>query len=288
MKQAINGINSFYKEKLTNSQFTMISNFISQKTGIKLPEEKRFMLQSRLYKRLKSLDIYSFKDYFDYTFSKDRTKSEIVNMIDAVSTNKTSFFREPHHFEFINDVLIPQYIERVNGGRYIRIWSAGCSSGEEPYTLSMLFQSSIQKCRGIDFSVLGTDISTHVLKKAVQAVYSQFDAEQIPYQLKRNYLLRSKDKTKAKVRITPELRQKVEFKRLNLMDNVYDIQEKFDIVFCRNVLIYFERRTQEKVLNKICHFLKPGGYLFIGHSESLFNMNVPLEQVKPTIFRRTC
>lgn len=275
---------SYYDVKLSDKDFAKLSNFIYHQYGIKMPEAKRIMLQSRLQKRLRALQIPSFGQYVDYVFSPQGS-DEIIHMMDVVSTNKTDFFRENQHFEFLLDTVLPEIYE-TNHQNYVKIWSAGCSSGEEPYTMAMVLSEYQQKVRGFDFQIMGSDLSTIVLEKAVQAIYAEDRVDVIPYDIKKKYLLRSKDRTKPTVRIVPELRRKAMFKRINFMDEVYDAPMDFDIVFCRNVLIYFDRPTQERVINKLCRHLKPGGFFFLGHSESVTGINVPLKQIKPTVFRR--
>ncbi|MBN2521266.1 MAG: methyltransferase domain-containing protein [Bacteroidales bacterium] len=286
MNNEISYLSQIYKERLSKDQFQQISNFISNEVGIKMPEEKKIMLQGRLYKRLKALNIKSFNEYCDYVFKEKGRSSEIINMIDVVCTNKTSFFRESQHFNYLQDTLLPQFVFENLSSRNINIWSAGCSSGEEVYSIAMVIDSFFEKHKKIEFSITGTDISTQILQKAVNAVYPENLANDIPGKLKIKYLLKSRDRQHPTVKIVQNIRSKTSFKRLNLMDDQYDFKHKFDIVFCRNVIIYFDRPTQEKVLNKICQYIKPGGYLFIGHSESVFSMNVPLIQLKPTIYQK--
>jgi chemotaxis protein methyltransferase CheR len=168
----------------------------------------------------------------------------------------------------------------------IKAWSAGCSSGEEPYSLSITMSEALENKYGMDYSILGTDISNGILENALDAIYKEEDIINIPADLRKKYFLRSKDKSKKLVRLIPEIRKRNKFFRLNLMDNTYPLQDTFDMIFCRNVLIYFERETQEKVINKLCQKLKKGGYFFLGHSESIVNMDVPLKQIKATIFQR--
>jgi chemotaxis protein methyltransferase CheR len=170
--------------------------------------------------------------------------------------------------------------------RHFRFWSAGCSTGAEPYTLAMLLSEFAEKHGAFRYTVLGTDISQKVLKEAIQGVYEAQMAAPIPQDLRKKYLLRSKDRRKSVVRVAPEIRAVVKFRQLNFMDEDYGLRQSMDIVFCRNVLIYFDRPTQERVINRICHHLLPGGYLFIGHSETLNGLDIPLTQVKATIYRR--
>jgi chemotaxis protein methyltransferase CheR len=279
-------LNEIFKAQLSQEEFDKLSRFIYKESGIKMPPVKRVMLQSRLQKRLRELNMTTFKDYIDYVFSKDGLNGEIIHMLDVVSTNKTDFFREPVHFDFLSNTVLPEFVQQRTGSRTIKVWSAGCSSGEEPYTISIVMADFAEKNPGFDFSIIGTDISTQILQKAVDAVYKEERVTIIPLETKRKYFLRSKDRVNPTVKVNSDLRKRVRFGRLNFMDNYYDIPETFDIVFCRNVLIYFDRETQEKVINKLCDKLRPGGYFFLGHSESIMNMQVPLKQVKPTIFQR--
>ncbi len=281
-------LNKIYQSKLTTSQFNKLSDFIYTNYGIKMPPVKQIMLQSRLQKRLRALNMSSFNEYVEYVFSKNGQYEEIIHMMDVVSTNKTDFFREPVHFDFITNQLVPTFMQSNNTARHLfKIWSAGSSSGEEAYTLSIVMEELKEKYPGLDYSILGTDISTKMLQAGTNAVYKQERIDAIPLNIKKKYFLKSKDRTNPTVRLIPKLRQKVMFRRLNFMDQSYtDIKETFDIIFCRNVLIYFDRETQEKVINKLCQKLKPGGFFFLGHSESITNYNVPLTQIKPTIFQR--
>lgn len=290
MTTGANNVNlsDIYKAVMSADDFKKLSTFIYREYGIKMPEVKKTMLQSRLHKRLRELGITSYKEYVDYLFSKEGQNTEIIHMIDMVSTNKTDFFREPVHFDFLHSNVLPELLFSDKPNRFIKIWSAGCSSGEEPYTIAMSlseFASSNPGCV-FDYSILATDISTRMLKSAAEAIYKEARVDMLPLNLKKRYLLKSKDRTAPTVRIVPELRNKVSFQRLNFMDSHYNTAENFDIVFCRNVLIYFDRETQEKVINRLCTKLKPGGIFFLGHSESITNFNVPLKQIKPTIFRK--
>jgi len=271
-------------KKMSLKEFGVLSEYIYNNFGIKLPPAKKVMLEGRLQKRLKANDFQTFKDYIDFLFSVDG-KSEIIFMIDAVSTNKTDFFRESMHFDYLMEAVLPKHIQDNRYGN-LKIWSSAASSGEEPYTIAMCMEEFNKRNKArIGYSILGTDISVTILKKAIEAVYTIDRIANIPLALKKEYFLRSKDKTNNSVRIVPKLRQHVSYKRLNLMDTSYtEIDNDYDVIFCRNVLIYFDAETQEKVVNKLCEKLKRGGYFFLGHSESLIGKNVPLTQVKPTIF----
>lgn len=279
-------MSDIYKATLADEDFRKLSSFIYKEYGIKMPEVKKTMLQSRLHKRLKELGISSYKEYVNFVFSKEGQDNEVIHMIDVVSTNKTDFFREPVHFDFLHETALPELLFKESPNRMIKIWSAGCSSGEEPYTIAMSLSEFMLANPGWDYSILGTDISTRILKSAIEAIYKENRVEGLPLNLKKKYLLKSKDRTNPTVRIVPELRRKISFQRLNFMDNHYNVPDNFDIIFCRNVLIYFDRETQERVINKLCTKLKPNGFFFLGHSESITNFNVPLQQIKPTIFRK--
>ncbi|MFP4367816.1 MAG: CheR family methyltransferase [Bacteroidales bacterium] len=278
-------ISEIYKAQMTSEEFNKLSSFIYNETGIKMPPVKITMLQSRLQKRLRHLKISTFKEYIDYVFGENDAETEIIHMIDAVSTNKTDFFREPLHFEFLAENILPELIP-VARNRPLKIWSAGCSSGEEAYTIAITISEFNSEGAGVDFSILGTDISTDILQKAVNAVYREDRTANIPISIKKRYFMKSRDPQNRTVRIIPEIRKKVSWKRLNFMESYYDIKDLYDIVFCRNVLIYFDRATQESVINKLCANLKQGGFFFLGHSESIMGMDVPLRALKPTIYQK--
>ncbi len=272
--------------ELTDAQFAKIADFIQTNVGIKMPEQKRIMVQSRLYSRLKALRIPSFDEYIDYAFQNNaQGDEEIALMINVITTNLTSFFRESQHFDYMTNVALPEIAESYDK---VDIWSAACSSGEEPYTLSIVMYEFLRTHPGLikDFSVLATDISSRVLDKAIDAVYPMESVENLTYDLKKRYFLRSKKSENPLVRLKPEVRGKVKFDRLNFMDNDYHISSPKNIIFCRNCLIYFDKPTQQAVISKLIRHLVPGGYLFLGHSETIFGMDLPLKTVGPTIFRK--
>lgn len=276
---------------LSDKDFHRLSEFIYNECGIHLPPAKKTMVEGRLRKRLRALGLGSFRKYCDYLFTSEGMKSECVPMIDLVTTNKTDFFREPEHFEHMVQTVLPDLIQTYGLGirQELRVWSSACSSGEEPYTLAMVLQSFGERIPGFRFSILATDISTIVLEKAQRGIYDHDRVEPVPLIMRRKYLMRSKDKSKALVRIVPELRTQVKFRRLNLMDEDFGIRTPMAIIFCRNVIIYFDKMTQEILLNRLCRHLIPGGYLFMGHSETLHGLNVPLVQPArgmTTIYKR--
>jgi len=273
---------------LSPRDFARMSKLIYDECGIKMPDVKKTMLEARLAKRLRGLGLHSFDDYCDYLFSREGMEQELVLMIDLVTTNKTDFFREPAHFDYMLQSVLPEWVGGGEGvsGRKLKVWSAGCSTGEEPYTLAMILNEFAEEHPGFDYRILATDICNGVLEKAIQAVYDEERIAPVPQHLKRKYLLRSKERTSGLVRIVPELREKVRFRRLNFMDNDFGIHETVDIIFCRNVVIYFDRPTQERLLNKFCAHLASDGYIFMGHSETLNGLDVPLVMVHPTIYRK--
>jgi len=273
-------------ENISTRDYARLCSLIYDKAGIRLGSDKKTMLEVRIKRRLKALDLHSYSQYCDYLFEPRGQKEELVPLIDVVTTNKTDFFREPKHFNFLVETALPELTAQNAAGRPLLIWSAGCSSGEEPYTLAMILSEYGQTHPGFRFRILATDISTDVLAKAEMGVYSNDVVAPVPPALKRKYLMVSRDRGSNRVRIVPELRRMIEFRRLNFMDADYRIGEKADIIFCRNVIIYFDRATQEKVLQKLSRHLLPHGYMFVGHSETLHDMDLPLTPVAPALYKR--
>ena len=289
-RSTIKGKVTEFPAKVTLSQelFTRLSMFIYNICGIKMPPSKKTMLEARLIKRMRSLGFPSLQEYCGYLFSKEGETKEIENMIDAITTNKTDFFREAQHFEFLVAQAIPNLINSSGAGirRTLMVWSAACSSGEETYTLAMVLEEFSKTRSGFDYMILGTDISTKMLGMAQKAIYDEERVIPVPFYLRQRYFLRSKDRDKREVRVIPELRAKVRFRWLNFMEEDFGFREKMDVIFCRNVLIYFDRPTQERVVRHLCKHLESGGYLFTGHSETLNGMNLPLQAVANTVSRR--
>jgi chemotaxis protein methyltransferase CheR len=276
------------KHGLSARDFTRLSNFIYDHCGIKLPPVKRTMIESRLGKRLRALGIAHFSEYVDYILEERGGAEELVAMTDLVTTNKTDFFREPEHFSYLTETVLPEWCDATGPRRSLpfNIWSAGCSTGEEPYTMAMVLSEFASGMPGFTFQISATDISTRVLETAKTAIYAVERIAPVPMALRRKYLLKSRNPGTEVVRIVPELRQRVSFSQLNFMDRAFGWQEPLDVIFCRNVVIYFDRPTQERLINKFCEHLKPGGYLFMGHSETLNGLDVPVTSVYPTVYRR--
>jgi len=268
---------STYKQfTMSDAMFRQFSDFIYDKCGVNLVPAKKTMLTARLSKRLRRLRMSSFHEYFDFVRSSKGRSDELLRMIDEVTTNKTDFFRESHHFDFMMATALPKLVRSAHelSSRRINIWSAGCSSGEEPYTITMIM-SEFCRTRGRgEFSILATDISTRVLATAKQGIYPERLVEPVPPALKHKYLMRGKGAQEGFCRVVPELRKCVRFRRLNLIEgHNFGLRIGMDIIFCRNVIIYFDRKTQIKLFEKFYNQLKPGGYMFIGHSETLHAIN---------------
>jgi chemotaxis protein methyltransferase CheR len=275
--------------RLSARSFSRLAQFITSELGIKMPDAKLSMVQSRLMRRVRELSFDSVDQYAEYFFHSPDATDERIHFINAITTNKTDFFREPAHFEYLSATVLPPFTETFVGGRArsVQVWSAGCSSGEEPYTLAMVLNEYAAGNRGFGFSIFATDVSTRVLDRAQSGIYEESLIAPIPKAMRAKYLLRSKDPSRKVVRIVPDLRRAVTFERLNFMDANYNVRGAFDVVFFRNVMIYFERQTQEKVLNRICRNLNRGGYLFVGHSETLAGLDVPVVPVGPAIYRKS-
>ncbi len=267
---------------LSDAEFVRLKEFIYSGYGIKITDVKRTMLEVRLRKRLRALGFSTFAQYCDHLFSPTGISNEVTHMINQVTTNKTDFFRESSHFDYLTNRVLPEFACSRNA---ISIWSAGCSTGEEPYTLAMVMEEYRATHSGPDYMILATDISTDVLEKAKLAIYPEERITPIDPLLRKKYLLRGKRAKEGLYRITPGLRTHVRFRQLNFMDGDFGFREKIDIIFCRNVVIYFDKSTQERLLNHFCRYLHPDGYIFMGHSETILGMDVPLVGVAPTVYK---
>ncbi len=268
--------------KLGMKDFRRLSAFIYDNFGIFLPEKKLYLLQNRLIPRLRELGFSTYGQYVDYVLEQGKHSDEVFEMMNVVSTNKTEFFREKAHFDFLQETLLPAFY-----GQFIQIWSAGCSSGEEVYSLAMLLAEEKEAGHITDFFLFGNDISKRILSKAVQAIYPFREVASIPPKYRRKYLLRSKDKQNPTIRIVPELRARTKFVWENLVGETDTLPNDFQFVFCRNTLIYFDRETQFRVVTRLVKHLVPGGYLILGHSESLlYQTPKNLKTIKPTVYQK--
>lgn len=267
------------RPKLTEKDFTRISQFIHRQFGIKLPLAKLILVESRLMKRVSQLNIKSFTDYVNYVFSQEGWEEQNT-LIDHISTNKTDFFREDIHFKFLENYLKLNKVEKP-----LSLWSAACSSGEEPYSISMVLEEmKANKVFAGSYSILGTDISNTILIRAIKGEYSEKTVACIPNEFQKKYFTTAN----GTVSVSSQLRKNISFKRFNLIDETQyqTLIKKFDIIFCRNVLIYFDQPTQVKVIENLIKALAPGGFLFLGHSETLMGKTFPVVQVQPTIYQK--
>lgn len=275
-------------DQLSPKDFRRLAAFIQEYSGIKMPEAKKTMVEGRLRRRVRAVGAVTFNDYCEYVFERGGLDEERLYLIDAVTTNKTDFFREPVHFHYLANTALPELwaSRMVSRQTPLKAWSAACSTGAEPYTLAMVLAEASRTTTDLRVSLFATDICTEVLQTAVDGIYPEAMVEPVPLELRRRYLLRGKGGPTARVRMIPELRRCIAFGRLNLMEAPYDIATDMHIIFCRNVLIYFDKPTQQRVVGQLCRHLRPGGYLFLGHSETLTTGDLPLTPVATTIFRK--
>lgn len=275
--------------ELSEKDRKLLSNFIEQNYGIQMPPAKKILLQTRLQKRAAKLGYDSLHPYIEYLFSPQGQQLEQDQFATIVSTHKTDFFREPDHFTSLRTTLLPELTSRRELGtsETIVAWSSASSTGEEVYTIAMTMYDFF-KTHGNPMplmKVIGTDISDTIVDFARKAIYSDKVLPSIPPECQQ-YMMRSKDPKRQAIRIVPEIRRYTDFRQQNLMDVQYRVKKGIHIIFCRNVLIYFNKTTQESILRRLVDLLAPGGYLLIGHSESLSGIDLPVEQVKMTIYRK--
>jgi chemotaxis protein methyltransferase CheR len=273
----------YYSLKLSSKQFEKISRLVYQISGIDLYEGKEELVKARLLKRLRHLKIADFEQYLNY-LENDRSGAEIRNMVDVLTTNKTHFFRESEHLEFLRDVIIPGLRKGP-----VRIWSAGCSSGEEPYSAAIVFRETAPQTARYDVKILATDISDRMMEKARQGIYEEETLKTLPRQLKLKYFRKVDFKTEyahsQAYQVVSELQSMVSFAKLNLM-NEWPMRGLFDVIFCRNVMIYFDKPTQEKLVSRFWSYLREGGYLLVGHSESLTFLSHTFRYLKPAVYQK--
>ncbi len=270
--------------EFTRDDFNYLRKIVNSSTGIVVADEKIDMFYSRLARRLRLLGLSDFKQYCDL-IRNEEDGFEAGQLINAITTNLTSFYREPYHFDFIADSLISEMLKADPNRRRLRIWSAGCSSGEEPYSIAITLHHLGLVDHGWDIEILATDIDSNVLEQAMSGVYSMEQIGKVPDQYLQSGFLRGKRARSGKVCIKPEVCSMVKFAQLNLNSN-WSLPEPVDIVFCRNVIIYFDKDSKKELVRRISENLMPGGYLFIGHSESLFGISESFELVGKTIYRK--
>jgi chemotaxis protein methyltransferase CheR len=275
-------------DRLSDRHFKAIAELVETRTGIKLPAAKRTMVEGRLRRRVRALKLSTLGQYGSHLFERSGLQEELVHLIDCVTTNKTDFFREPSHFDFLRNVAVPSLLSDNKGKtRNVKIWSSASSSGAEAYTIAMVMEELVAAGAPMNYSILGTDISTAILKEARAAIYARDFADPVPASMRMKYLMESRDAHKPLVRVVPELRARCRFEHLNLMNASYPFDSDVDVIFCRNVLIYFDQETQAAVIGRLVSHMRIGGYLLLGHSESMAGgVRQTLRQVQPTVFQR--
>lgn len=272
---------------IPDREFQGFRELILRETGIFLSDAKRQLVTSRLAKRLRQLHLQSFGQYYELVTKGDDSGQELMQMINCITTNKTDFFRENHHFEFLRNRVIHEVRERAarGGARKIRIWSAACSSGEEPYTIAMTLREALDNnLYGWDVRILASDIDTQILQKAAQGVYPAERFADVPSELMQRYFLRGKGQWQGHLKARKELTDLITFRRINFVEKPWPINAKFDVIFCRNVIIYFNRDVQSQLFDEMAKFMTPDSYLFVGHSENL-HWHHKLKSVGGTIYR---
>lgn len=269
--------------ELKNTDFEKISRLVYEQCGIYLHEGKKELVKARLSKRLRAGSYKSFSEYYRYVTTEEGT-DELVSMIDSISTNLTSFFREESHFSRLGHIILLALEKSAHRGAKsnFKIWSAGCSTGEEPYTLAITVKETLGQ-HSFDVSILATDISTKVLKIAEAGIYGQERIKNIRPDILRKYFQVGTGQSTGYVRIKSDVKKMITYQRFNLMDR-FHLQNNFDVIFCRNVMIYFDKQTQNTLVNKFYDSLKSGGYFFVGHSESLTGLKHPFNYVEPSVY----
>ena len=268
----------------TDKDFERVAKLVGERTGIVLSSAKKQMVYSRLARRLRALNLQEFSKYLKLV--QNDVDGELVNFINAMTTNLTAFFREPHHFDYLANTALPRVMKSNASSRQIRIWSAGCSTGEEPYTIAQVVREVLPAGSGWDIKILATDLDSNVLRTAANGVYTEERVAGIsPKRLKR-WFMKGKGSNAGMVRVKSELRDLITFQQLNLMES-WPIKGPFDIIFCRNVVIYFNKDTQRKLVSRYADMMTPDANLFLGHSESLFKVSDRFKLIGNTIYQRT-
>lgn len=267
----------------TDRDFNYIRDLVAERTGIVLSDIKRDMVYSRVVRRIRQLDVTNFTEYC--ALLKSGNEQEMVEFTNAITTNLTSFFREPHHFEYLTKTLLPE-LKAKKHDRKIRIWSAGCSSGEEPYSIAMTVRDYFPSNSGWDIKILATDLDTEMVTKASRGIYKEDRVTGIEKKHLKKWIRKGKGKMQGNVKICSELQDIISFKQLNLMHD-WPIKGSFDFMFCRNVVIYFNKETQKELFDRYANLLMPEAGLFIGHSESLNNVSDRFNSLGKTIYRKT-
>lgn len=269
-------------DQLSDGNFDRFNKIIYEESGIHLSDKKKALVNSRLLKRLRELHIQTFDEYYRYL--TENYNAEVVNLINCITTNKTDFFREAHHFEFMINQALPQFIKE--GRKEVKIWSAGCSTGEEPYSIAITMSEFFSN-KSLPWKILATDIDTRVLDTAMDGKYKYETVEDIKVELLKKYFLRGKGANNGYFKVKDLLKPNITFRRLNLQDDVFPMKGKFDIIFCRNVIIYFNNEFQIKLFDQFSKMLNPNSYLFLGHSETMKVFSDRFVFLGNSIYKRT-
>jgi chemotaxis protein methyltransferase CheR len=274
-------------ESVSEADFLSFQRLIERQAGIHLAPVKKALLVGRLARRLRELRIPTLREYYKRVAADP---AELTHMLDCISTNETHFFREPSHFDFLSGEVLPRWNTEAKAGerpKQVRVWSAGCSTGEEPYSIAMTLLDQFPSSSGWHLEILATDLSTRVLQKARDAQWPIQKAQEIPQGFLKSYMLRGTGAQEGKMKASSEIRQPVSFEYLNLLESsTYPNSKLFDLIFCRNVLIYFQPETKQQVIHRLLNHLAPDGYLFVGHSESLNHLTDAVRTVIPTVYTR--
>ncbi len=274
-------------QPITEQEFSRFQKLIYSTAGIHLAPHKKALLEARLSKHISELGLDSFDAYYKHVVTADQG-DELIRLLDRVSTNETHFFREPRQFEFLVNQVFEEWRAKAATGvkpKRIRLWSAGCSSGEEPYSIAMLLLDHFPRHNGWELEILATDLSTRVLDKAQAALWPIDKAQEIPEKYLQQFMLRGTGSQNDQMKAGAEIRSLIQFERLNLNDERYPVAGRFDAIFCRNVLIYFDTPSRTRVIERLIDRLAPSGYLFVGHAESLSGITDRARHVMPTVYR---
>ncbi|MBW2619599.1 MAG: protein-glutamate O-methyltransferase CheR [Deltaproteobacteria bacterium] len=273
---------------LSDKEFDLFRSLIHDKAGISLADHKRGLVVSRLAKRLRSLGLASFKDYYCYLTEGETGETEMVQMINRMTTNKTDFYRESYHFKYLEEELLPALARKGEGkgARRLRVWSAASSTGEEPYTIAITLAKFFANMPGWDIKLLATDLDTEVLTFASQGIYPAERVAPVPKHLRNKYFNKVGGGEPVSYQVSPQLRRMVTFRRFNLLAPTFPLKILLDFIFCRNVMIYFNNKDKIELLHKFHAVLKPGGYIFVGHSESLMMAKDIFRYVKHMIYQK--
>lgn len=273
--------------ELSRKEYELLRKLVYEQSGINLGDEKMQLVKARLGKRIRKGNFKSFRQYYDFVI-QDKSGQEMCTLLDSISTNTTHLFREPHHFEYLKKNVTELVNDKTWCSRYqsLTIWSSACSSGEEPYSIAMVVHDALQNHPSINVKILATDISTLMLKRAQRGIFDHHRVGTVPHAYKNRCLKKIFVDGQPMFQVVPEVRKLIKFARFNLMSPTFPFKQGFDIIFSRNVMIYFDKPTQETLVNKYAQHLRSGGRLLIGHSESLNGLQHPLKYMEPTIYKK--